>query len=110
MRGARQSRNAQQPFVVRGGTTFYKFRCLNCNVPLESPATESFMCPKCSCRMFVRAGVRMHSVGTVNPPPTLRSSDLSALSRIADLHRSGELTDEEFAELKARLLNGTLES
>ena len=43
------------------------------------------------------------SAGPTAPPPSL--DDLERLERLAGLHRSGALTDEEFAALKARLVD-----
>jgi hypothetical protein len=72
----------------------------------RSPASEDFACPNCGYRMWIRAGVGKHSVGNVNPEPAIRKPvPMNELQRPADLHHNGELTDEEFAELKARLLS-----
>jgi len=50
----------------------------------------------------------MHSVGNIEPEPTTRPGfSVNDLQRIADLHRSGELTDDEYAELKSRMLYGS---
>jgi hypothetical protein len=38
-------------------------------------------------------------------PPAPSLDDLERLERLAGLHKSGVLTDEEFAAMKARLVN-----
>jgi DNA-directed RNA polymerase subunit RPC12/RpoP len=104
--GQRGGGRGAGPYVVRNGTTFYRFPCQRCNAPFESPASENVTCPKCGFQMWVRAGVRSHSVGSADSAPTTRSaSTASELERLAELHRSGALTDDEFATAKAHVLS-----
>jgi len=40
------------------------------------------------------------------PAPTAMDSEADEIQRLAELHTSGVLTDEEFAAAKARILGG----
>lgn len=114
----RGTSRADAPYVVRGGQTLYRFPCQNCDAALEAPASNRVTCPYCGFAMRVRAGKQSHSVSPADPPkPTRgastttpiggrRPSTASELERLAKLHRSGELTDAEFAAAKARVLSG----
>ena len=111
-------RGTGAPYVVRGGRTLYRFPCQNCNAALEAPASPRVTCPYCGFAMWVRAGKQSHSVGPADPPkpieappkpieapkPTRKASTTSELERLAKLHRSGALTDAEFAAAKAGVL------
>jgi hypothetical protein len=58
-------------------------------------------CPKCDFNMSVRPAVQANARGGRARNTT------SELERLARLHKSGALTDDEFAAAKARALSGT---
>jgi DNA-directed RNA polymerase subunit RPC12/RpoP len=99
-------RAARQP-SVRNGTGLYDVLCPNCSAALQSPASENIKCPTCGFHMWVRTGVRSTTVRPAKATTTRRSSTASELERLARLHESGALTDDEFAAAKARALSGT---
>lgn len=101
---------ARQP-TVTSGPTLYNVRCPNCSAALQSTASESVTCPKCGFHLWVRPNIRSTTVRssktttTAPRPSTRKPSTSSELERLAKLHRSGELTDAEFAAAKARVLS-----
>lgn len=59
-----------------------------------------------------QSGLARHSGATSSEEPSEKQSDtvgldfVSALAQLAELHRAGALTDEEFGAAKARVLRG----
>lgn len=54
----------------------------------------------------IEAGLRhCHAADQLFNPPDNVNKDIDDLARLADLHRSGALTDAEFAEQKAKLID-----
>lgn len=80
----------------------YNVRCPSCSEMVRLPAGERLRCPKCKARMWVRP--------TVNQSAAIRQvpakDTTTELERLATLHTSGALTDEEFAAAKAKVLTG----
>jgi putative oligomerization/nucleic acid binding protein len=54
----------------------------------------------------IKAGLRhVHAADQLFNPPHDPNKEIDDLARLAELHRSGALTDDEFAKQKAKLLN-----
>jgi Short C-terminal domain len=100
--GDRASRNAEalaaqlRGEAPQGGTPFGNVSVLNLSghAPTEDQLAK--------LRML---GIDPGLVSTTPPTPAAGGHDVvDELSRLADLHRSGALTDDEFAKAKKRLL------
>lgn len=72
----------------------FNVTCPKCKAALVSPVGDNIECPKC--------GFRMRVWQTTSAPSA--SGTAAELERLAALHKSGGLTDEEFAAAKARVL------
>jgi DNA-directed RNA polymerase subunit RPC12/RpoP len=83
----------QQPTAVGAR---YSVNCPRCSAALVSPAGDNIRCPKCSFRMRVWP---LESKAQDSP-----SSTTGELERLVAMHGRGELSDEEFAQAKARAL------
>ncbi len=59
-------------------------------------------------KQATRASAAAPAATDATPAPTGRLTDdsIARLQQLGDLHKSGVLTDTEFAEAKARILNG----
>lgn len=85
--------------------------CPNCSTAITFPAPGRWSCKKCGYNMDVTFGknaTTMREAGPDTPSDPKAGnravSTASQLERLAKLHRSGELTDDEFAAAKARVI------
>lgn len=80
------------------------FQISNC-LPASKKAIASWQPKLESIRESIHAAKSSPPPGTPPPPEPDREQPLVAqLAQLAELHRTGALTDEEFAAAKARLL------
>ena len=82
--------------------------CPNCSAQITFPAPGTWTCTKCGYAMMVTFGLNTTTVRETGPPSPAggraASSTATELERLAKLHRSGALTDTEFAAAKAKVL------
>ena len=88
--------------------TPYKVRCPGCSAYLVSRPGTGIKCPKCNVEMTVTpidaqtaTALRETTAAVAQAQPGLTNE----LERLAGLHRTGALSDDEFAAAKARVLS-----
>lgn len=94
---------SQMPTQRAATMPLYNVRCPKCSAMVQLPASKSIKCPQCKYRMSV----------TPNQPTAARvpvRDTTSELERLARLHSSGALTDDEFATAKAAVFSQGVES
>ena len=93
--GAMQPTIPQMPAQRAATVPLYNVCCPKCSATVRLPVSKSIKCPQCSYRMSVTPTPRQPATINVTARDTT-----SELERLAKLHSSGALTDEEFAAAK----------
>lgn len=91
-----------------GGGTRYKVRCPECSAYLVSRPGTGIKCPKCNVHMTVTpidAQTATAITETAEAVTPAQAGVTNELERLAELHRTSALSDDEFAAAKARVLS-----
>jgi hypothetical protein len=57
-------------------------------------------------RAEIETSIAARTVPTSSPPTTPAADPVAQLAQLSAMHQAGSITDEEFAQMKARLLQG----
>jgi DNA-directed RNA polymerase subunit RPC12/RpoP len=94
------------PTAAADGRPRFKVKCPSCSTALVSPAGSDITCPRCHIRMVVTPQGESAVASITRPHELAPSGSLTdELERLSGLHRSGSLSDDEFAAAKARVLS-----